>query len=326
MFSLFDRLDTISRGWPPSIKGEFRRYIRRYCQESESAGRIIDDYRSLPYWHLFPVWLARKYNARTPGTIAGRVLDDILWGQYGVFLAMRIKDDLFDDREITSLLFFAADQFLADASAVFFRHLHHSNRFRDIFTGSINETVRAFMEVEAMLRRRRVSLRRLRDGHARVSSVFKIGSAAICHLAGRPRDFAPVSAAADNLAVAGQILDDFRDMNEDLDRGRLNYAARFIMGTSRPAAAGRDEAVGRIAERLLYSGRLARLFREVIRHVESARDVLGPLRLPKADRYFSDYVQAVRKMADEVARERSRRIFGISGATGVRSKPATRRK
>ena len=170
--------------------------------------------------------------------------------------------------------------------------------------------------MDAMQRRRRVSLRQMRIGHARVASIFKIGSAAVCHLAGRAREFSVVEAAADDLAVAGQIFDDFLDMAEDASRGHLNYAARFILGASVPADAGSEKVVNLIADRLIRSDRVGRLFDEIIGHAEAARHALAPLNLPEAEPYFSDYRRALEATAAALGRERASRMIDTIYAAG----------
>ena len=139
----------------------------------------------------------------------------------------------------------------------------------------------------------------------RVGQVYSV--IAVCYLAGCARDFSLVEAAADELAIAGQIFDDFLDIDEDLGRGRLNYAARFILGSPARAGAKPEDAVTLIAQRLIYSDRAARLFDEVIGHVEAARHALAPLKLPEAGKYFSDYVRSLETTAAALGAERARR-------------------
>jgi len=309
MFSFASRLESSMRGWPQAMKCDFRAYIRRF--QCDSGGRSMHPGHTLPYWLLLPAWLTSAYNDARPTTktITGRTLNDVLWGQYCVFLSVRIQDDLFDRQTSFASLLFAGDQFLADACDVLFRHAGHSDRFRKIFIASLKETLRSIMEVDAMQRRTRVSLKALRTGHARVSSIFKIGSAAVCCLAERWRDFPKIAAACDELAVAGQTIDDFQDIDEDFRDKRLNYAARFLLGTSNPAAVGTKDTLHRIAERLLFSNRTDRLFTEIISHIQAAHEALAPLGLKETERYFDEYTRSLKRTASAVGRERVRRIF-----------------
>ncbi len=312
MISLTTRLGSMSQSWPPSIRRELNRYIRRFYREGGRACDNVGDIHRQPYWFFLPTWLRKKYNQETSSKISKKVLDDILWAQYCVFLSIRIKDDMYDGEEIATPLFFAADQFLSEACDILFRHLNGVPRFWPIFTGSLKETITAFWEVDAMQQRGRVSLRRMRVGYARVSSIFKIGSAAICYLAGHGRDVSIVESASDELAIAGQILDDFHDMDEDMSRKRLNYAARFILGSTQPRGEGREDTLQLLAERLLYTDRVTRLFDEVIGHVQAAENSLIRLKLSGAEQYFPAYVESLEILRDKLREEQANRIFGTA--------------
>jgi hypothetical protein len=305
------------------MRQEFHRYLRGFYRETVSRTACEDSTRTQPYWLLFPGWLSHKYAGKAPNRISRGTLNDILWGQYCVFLAVRIKDDLFDGQTSASCLLGAADHFLAEACNVFSRHISNENRFWDMFSDNLKETSLAIIEVDAMQRRRRVSLTQMRDGHARVSSIFKIGTAAVCCLAESAGHMKHLSRGFDRLAVAGQILDDFQDIDEDFRQGRLNYAARFILGASRQAAVPREDALHHIAERLLYSDSAARLFAEVIGHVYMTSRILAPLKLPEVDDYINKYAQSLERTADAVGRERARRVLGLKPRRRVRNKSGT---
>lgn len=324
MFPLSSYIESSIASWPPAMRQVFYRYIRRFYRETDRRVDSEDTVRTQPYWLLFPAWLVRKYAEKRPNCVGEKLLNDILWGQYCVFLAVRIKDDLFDGQTSASSLLGAADHFSAEACSVFSRHIGNRNRFWDMFSGHLKETSLAIIEVDAMQRRRRVSLTQLREGHARVSSIFKIGSAAVCCLAEHPEHMKHVSDAFDHLAVAGQILDDFQDIDEDYRQGRLNYAARFILGASRQTSLRREDALHAIAERLLYSDSAARLFAEVIGHVHVTSRKLAPLRLPETDDYICQYAESLERTADAIGRERARYIFGMNSAGDAKSKPGTR--
>ncbi len=320
MFPLNSYIEDSIASWSPAMRQEFHRYIRRFYRETHSRTECDDPVRSQPYWLLFPAWLARKYGRMSSNRLDKGTLNDILWGQYCVFLAVRIKDDLFDGQTSASCLLGAADHFLAEGCKVFSRHVPNENRFWDFFSGYLKETSVAIIEVDAMQRRRRVSLTQMRDGHARVSSIFKIGAAAVCCLANHPDHMNCISEAFDKLAVAGQILDDFQDIDEDFRQGRLNYAARFILGASRQAAMRREDALHHIAERLLYSDSAARLFAEVIGHVHMTSRLLSPLRLPETEEYVTEYARSLESTAEAVGRVRAHRIFGLYSGYGAKSR------
>jgi hypothetical protein len=309
MLSIPARIESISVSWPPPIRAELRQYIGRFYRESKNTRLSLRTEQCQPYWFLLPTWLAERYNRKKANTISAGTLKDILWAQYCVFLSMRIKDDLFDGQGITSLLFFAADQFLAESCDIFLRILRNSKPFWNIYNGSIRQSVQGFWEVDAMERRRQANLRQLRAGHAAVASIFKIGAAAVCHKADRRREFTIVGAAMDEMAIAGQILDDFQDMNEDLERGKFNYAVRYMLGSSARAVMDPTKAADLIADRLMRPDHDFQLFDEIIGYVQEAQRILRPLRLADSDRYFSEYIQSLMGIKDALKCEQMRLIL-----------------
>jgi hypothetical protein len=322
--SFATRLESFSQSWPPSIRRELRRYTQRTCNRIHRSDNQTGTASSKPYWLLLPSLLACGYNRRKRRTISRRTLDEILWAQYCLFLSLRIKDDLFDGQSISSMLFFAADQLLTEAAVVLFRHFDHSHGFWRTYSECLQETIEAFWEVDSMQRRRRVSFKQWRDAHARVCSVFKVGSAAVCHLADHRYDYWLLGEAADHLAIAGQALDDLWDMNEDIQQGRLNYAARFILGSNSRLAASDDEVTGLLATRLLHSNRVVRLIDEIRRRVLEAQRVLEPLGLPESDDYFSQYERSLIVLKDTLGRERVRQLFNSTNTVCLNNKARRR--
>jgi hypothetical protein len=319
------RLESSMRTWPQAMRRDFRVYIRRF-QCSPDAAPATHETGARPYWLLLPVWLAAAYNKSAPpsGKIRKRTLNDVLWGQYCIFLSVRITDDLFDRQASSTTLLFAADQFMADGCNILFGHAGHSGRFRRSFTKSLNTTLKSIIEVDTMQRRARVPLKAMRAGHARVSSIFKIGSAAVCRLADRWRDFSRVDTACDKLAIAGQIIDDFQDIDEDLRDGRINYAARFLLGTTQGARPESGDTRRRLARRLLFSNRTDRLVAHISEHVQAAHDDLAPLRLGQTEAYCADYQRSLERMRGGINRERLRQICGVDSKGTFKNRPGTK--
>jgi len=305
MISYSARLDSMSKRWPTELRQELYRYLSRF----QASDKAPYDYGNEPYWLLFPSWLAQKYNRKKTNRIRKAVLDDIVWAQYCTFLTLRIQDDLYDEQGKVSKLLFATDIFLAEAHNIYSQYLPYSNRFWALNKNYLQESILAIWEVDIMQQRRSVSLKQIRSGYAQECSIFKIGSAAVCNLTGRLRDFNLVEAAVDELAIAGQIYDDLQDMDEDLKRGRLNYATRFILGSSNISKVDFKKATDLVAINLLSTNRMQRLLNRIIKHVHRADNILAPLKLSNAHQYLSEYVSSLEIIADALGQEQARQIF-----------------
>ncbi|HEX2444162.1 MAG TPA: hypothetical protein VHJ77_09485 [Vicinamibacterales bacterium] len=296
---LLRRTRAFVRSTPAATRAAANGYLR-----TQGNGRRASA-RTEPYWLFLPRWLAGKFDAPRP-----RVVDDFVWGQYCLFAYVRMRDDVLDRQTANPRLVFAADGFLVEAERAFARHVR-DEAFWAFFRQALERTAHGILEADALQRRTNGSVRPLCAAYARVSAIFKVGSAAICLPANRRAAFARVERFADHLAVAGQLLDDLEDVHEDLSDGRCNAAAKLLTPGVGPA----DPTVGeRITHALVAGTRLKTLLDIVERRIRMARAAIAPLRMRDADAYL---VQVGRELADirlKVHRARVATVFGQAHA------------
>jgi hypothetical protein len=254
-----------------------------------------------PYWLLLPHWLADKFNGPPR-----RVVDDLLWGQYCLFAYVRMRDDVMDRQATGASLVFAADGFLVEAERVFAQHVREE-AFWAFFRRALERTAHGILEVNARQRRAGGSLPPMLAAYARVSEIFKVGSAAICLPERRRKELVRVERFADELAIAGQLLDDLEDVREDLADGRWNGAARILLAHIPPAQRSADHHLARA----LVSGRpLETLLAVVERHTQTAGRAVAPLRLPGADQYVERIAREMADLRAQLHPARVRAVFG----------------
>lgn len=234
---------------------------------------------------------------------------DVVWGQYCLFLSVRIKDDLLDGQTAHAELLFPADRFLAEAVMVFSGRMKGADLFWELFWDLLERTNRGIVAVGELQCKPRPSPKRLAEGYADVSSIFKVGSAAVCIKAGRLSDLPLIEAYADCLAVVGQILDDLDDIEEDLKTGRYNYAtAVFLKGEKRWPTPTR--AVGAVARNALYTNRFHDLLGDLTARLNTAADIAERLHLPAARRLAEGYRRSLATLGREFHRRRVAQVFG----------------
>jgi hypothetical protein len=249
---------------------------------------------AMPSWRLVPSMLAQAFRRDgAPGRLPSGFLRDVRWGQYCLYLCIRFQDDLYDGESDARVAILAADQCLAEAARVFAGYLPVHAWFWRVFRESFSITTRSIAEVAEMQRRPRTSPDLLLDGYARESEVLKVGSAAVCALRGREKVFPGVSAFCDEMAKAGQILDDLQDVGEDLARGRHNYVAGLFPELDRRSGGSpRDpvlEALGSLAVRHQAIDRIRH-------HVQRAALAVEPLSLPGMPKYISTYITSLAEL------------------------------
>ena len=77
--------------------------------------------RPTPDWIRLPIWLDRAWAEERGERLPRGALLEILWGQYALFLCLRIQDDLLDQTRDDLRLLLVADQFLLESLRAFHR-------------------------------------------------------------------------------------------------------------------------------------------------------------------------------------------------------------
>lgn len=216
------------------------------------------------YWLLIPEWLA-------VGEHEG--LSDILWAQYCLYCLLRCQDDVVDGDSRKLHLTVAANLLVVEAASTLRQVVRPTSPFWPWHDEALAATSCALIELDA----RQSSP--ARDGHgdlalyARLSRCLTLATRAI-HLDRGAEDWSRWSTLLDHLAVAGQILDDFHDLETDLRRGKYNFAAWFL---TRPVLASTVEAVEAIiASNVATTDRLHGLFGCVHAQLDAAAALLHP--------------------------------------------------
>jgi hypothetical protein len=304
------RLEQCLARWPPPLGRALGRYLAsrpgwpRGHRPSAAAG-LQDRY----YWLQLPVWLAAQATRRRRAA-ARAWLPDVLWAQYRLFLFVRIHDDLVDEQGAREpLLVFVADRLLLDAETDLARHLARGAwwfRCRRLIADSLD----AIAQVDGLERRGGGAERAWLDLYARVSAVLKVGAAAACALSGQQARWPLVARFADQIAVANQILDDLVDIDEDLARGRVNFAAAVVAGPPALGRASRGPLRAQLARRGVPIDRVARLVSEARGRLARARRAAAALRLDEAVKYVDELDAGVHRLDARLHRVRVAQLFG----------------
>jgi hypothetical protein len=276
------RLAAFVRSWPRTLGVNVPRHVRPAKSVRRADRRVAS-----PPWVLLPICLHES----AIGT-SKAFLSDVLWGQFCLFEFVRMQDDVLDGQAASPRLLFVADEFLLESERVFRRHLSQ-DRFWRFYRKSLLATTRGVLDAHRLQTRGGVP-RHSWHVYAEVASIFKVGAAAICMSHGLDRAFLRTSRFMDHIAIADQLIDDLDDIDEDLRHGRINAAARWILGPSVRV----EQARSRIGELAFRTDRVNTLLGHVRTHVDCARRVLAPLKFSAAARYlhvFGRHVDAIER-------------------------------
>ena len=308
--ALRSRLAAFLRSWPGTMTRTFRQEVGvrppgRRARPSPGPTRG-------PIWLELPGWLLERYEPgfrRDPRS--RRMLDAILWGQYCLFLVVRIQDDLFDGHVRQPSLLFAADQFLIESQRVFAEDLRSGPAFGRIYRQCLRDTTLAIVEIDRLQRSRRGVGAASLDHCSRQSSIFKVAPAWLCLRFRRMKEYPRISRFLDGIAVADQILDDLTDMEEDHRGGRLNFAVRRLMeGAGQSRKRGRKPPLLRAAEGALFHDGLSDLFSSVRQRIDAASAAISPLRISPAEDYIRRFRAGLDRYEGDIHRRRVRLLLG----------------
>lgn len=204
--------------------------IARHADTSEwvMPARLARE-QPVPHWLLLPIWLEQEWGGSRrpapPGWLA-----PVLWGQYALFLTIRIQDDLLDRQREDLRTVFLSDRFLLASLESYQRLPALGDGFWELYRNCLNQTTEGILEVGRLERRLGGFTTDQLALHARVCALFKIGSAALCYLYGRPAELRWISSLLDQLAIFSQIGDDLEDLDSDVAGGRYTWVANTILG------------------------------------------------------------------------------------------------
>lgn len=305
--AMLARLARCWRAWPAPLAAEARRYSIGARAAAVPTSRLGEPLHYV--WLLLPEWLSARL---APAPFAGErhFLADVQWGQYALFLFIRIHDDLVDRQVRSPWLVYVADRYLVESETAFGRHVNAS--FWPVFRELVRETLDGIAEANDLQRRTQPPPERLLEAYTRVSSIFKAASAAVLMRHRRTRLFPRVFRFQDQLAAASQIIDDLADLDEDLADRRRNYVAARLAGPGRRAPSGRRAFAGLIDRRILVDNALAPVLREADRRLAEAGRAIAPLRLDPAERYVARLRHGLDTLGRALHAARVRQLMRLS--------------
>jgi len=293
---------SLSRTWHPRLARSFERYAtaRTHMWRVRKVGAQTE-----PHWLLLPQWLVQQHGRKDRA--GSRFLADVLRGQFCAFLGIKLQDELFDQQVSDRSLIYVADHLILSAREAFNPHFSEKSALWPFFNSSLRDTINSIIHWDqAQL-----------HGFGPVSSVKAMTSAgyAVCNLATfavclrlkKFRLFQALLSCTDEIAFVGQLLDDLEDIEPDFARGRLNYAARFLL--NRPVKSSAD-LNHRLASAVIVDGRLGEFLRMLGRHLDRAASIAARVKLPELLEYITRHREVLESLDRQQHQMRAGLLFG----------------
>src|SRR6516164_9684171 len=100
---------------------------------------------------VMPAWLESFIAARESRLEAG-FLGDALWGQYCLFMFIRLQDRIFDGHSGARPLMYIADQYLVESERQFASHFSGEDDFWEMYRSRLRETTLAILHTARLHR------------------------------------------------------------------------------------------------------------------------------------------------------------------------------
>lgn len=264
----------------------------------------------LPSWMRIPIWLDDSWADARAGSLPDGDLAEVLWGQYALFVFFRLQDDVLDREQNDLRLIIVADRFLLESLESFQRLRGLDNGFWTFYRRRLRDTVDGALEVgrlekePGMFRAEHLQL------HSRVTGAFKVGAAVVCQLHGHDQDAEWLSRLQDQLAIIGQIVDDLKDLGEDLKGGRYTWVGNTMLAVEPGELITPEERASRLGAGLLRPERGAIIVEELRRAIRAAAAEIPA----SAPRQIHDFVHGLSATTAELEQRmheaRVRCVFG----------------
>lgn len=263
-----------------------------------------------PDWISLPIGLDQDWAVERGKPLPSGVLAEVLWGQYALFLCIRLQDDLLDGAREDLHLILVADHFLLESLQAFQGLPALGHTFWAFYRECVRQTINGDLEVERLEREPGLFTGAHLGLHARVSAILKVGAAAVGRLHGHEEDVAWLSRFQDHMAVFNQITDDLDDLVPDLMRSRFTWVANTLLAADPGESMTTDERVRRIGEGFMRPERGQVIVSELSRIAQAAITEVPP----SAPQAVHEAGRALLTATDELERSmheaRVRWVFG----------------
>lgn len=239
------------------------------------------------YWLYLPSWIFSHAYKRA-GRHA-RQPHDISWGQYCLFAAIQMQDDVFDGQSKLLTGIYLGDLFLLESQDVFRRHFKQRSRFWKEMRDCLHRTLAGILQVRKLQSSKTIQPAKLARAYVDVAAIFELGSIASAIASHREKLLPSLLAYCRAMSVAGQLVDDYQDMLEDFEQGCWNYALQLIVKDISLEELRSTVSIAPLLERHDHSP----VFDTMKRYVQRARRAARDCPVGDIEAYLDHYDRAI---------------------------------
>lgn len=287
-----------------------------YLQAKSRLGALLSGEKEgltgLPFWYHLPGWLANYYASTSDSYREEVPLDfvqDVLWAQYCIYCYIRIQDDVCDGQLNKPSYLFYGNRFLIETQKILTRHFTISDQLWVLYHELLVRTSMGILAGEAKQLNPDSPPEELLTNYCEAGAIFNLGAAATCYKYHRMDVYQSITEYTADMTIAGQIVDDILDVEEDLRNGKYNFATKMILRQGDIKEISPGNAAEVIGRNILYNG-MDSVLQILQDKLEHAREIMHTLAIPEAVTMIRAYQQRMEQTKQAVHQMRVSVIFG----------------
>lgn len=307
--SLTSNLRQQVRKWPLPLAECCRIYFDTEGRPALGKIKTNQDIAKYSFWLLLPIWFGKQHCECDKPYISKDTLAEVLLAQFFIYLFVRIHDDLADRKSHGPILPAVAQQFLIEGDRILARYLGRDEGFWSFYRDALQKTSWNAIWLADWQKLPSTDWRKIKKGYEDEGAILNVASAAVCHLQQRVEDMKIVRQFGAAMTVAGQVLDDLRDLGEDLAQGKINLAANLMLRAAERAGVPVELTADSLVESAVRSGGFADILDLVARQLARAKAAARRLELPEAVALVERYQKWPKAMKEEIHHRRADALF-----------------
>lgn len=307
MLTLEKRLAIYTGSWKANLESDLKNYLRTagcYFLRDRSSGKLLDP----PFWIRVPFWFRKKW-MRENNSSQIKFPEDFPWAQFCVYLGVKIRDDHFDGQTEVSSPELISGLLFGEAKNVLKKYFGPRTNFWKVYEEYIAHTFDSIKNIDRLQKSKSPDLLDFDEEYRKVSSVLKIASLAFFMSNGKMKEYSAVSEYLDLMSAGSQLLDDYFDIEEDLEAGRINYAARLLLNGIIPDCSTR-ELKYKVYEQTIKTDSYEKVFDKIANYYTGAHAQLKSFGLEREEIFHRQNLEYLERMKREIHTGRVRAVLG----------------
>lgn len=304
------RLEKFISTKPKSMQVGFKNYYTSASWDTGIRFFLSIKDSQVPFWYKLPIIIEADTNNKFGLAFdKKKILQDSLWAQYCIFMHIRIKDDVIDLDTDDKDLILISDLFRIECEETLAKYFDHNNNLWSTYYQLLKETTTAMYKKENIEKQKIPSTIEILKQNGLESSILNIGTAAICFMYGKTKEFLTIKQCVSYLVISSQIINDLNDFKKDLKRGNKNYVAARLMEFQNFKGDSTDEILEQITNYSFNSKQIEMIINDAFNYITKAELEAAPLNLIDLENIIDEFKIYINSIKESFVQKRAEKFL-----------------